>query len=263
MNINNEKSPDLVLIQITDLHIFTNEDDEFSGVNSHSSLQAVLSQIKDDFPYYDLMLATGDLVQDTEETTYKNLLEILDQVDQPIYSLPGNHDDPGLMKKVFAADQDKQIKIHFDRQLQIRNWSILFLNSYKPNTHNGYLSQEELIALHEGLERAKDSNVLICLHHHPVSINSKWMDGMMLENPDDLFEIVDQYDHVKGIIWGHIHQEFSQVRKDVLLLGTPSTCAQFLPKAKEYGTDDKQPGYRWLKLKGDGSIETGIKRINS
>ena len=258
MNINNEKSADLVLIQITDLHIFTNGEDDFSGINSYNSLQAVLNLIKDDFSEYDLMLATGDLVQDTEETAYKNLLEILDQIDQPIYSLPGNHDDPELMRKMFKKNNN----IHFDQKVQIDNWSILFLNSYKANTHSGYLNKKELVALQEGLEKSKDSNVLICLHHHPVSINSEWMDGMMLENPDDLFEIVDQYDHVKGIIWGHIHQEFSQIRNDVLLLGTPSTCAQFLPKAKEYGTDDKQPGYRWLKLISNGDIETGIKRIS-
>ena len=259
MNINNEKSADLVIIQITDLHIFTNEEDDFAGTNSHQSLRAVLTLIEQDFPDYDLMLATGDLVQDPEESAYKNLLEMLDQVDQPVYCLPGNHDDPEIIKKMFRKNKN----IHFDRQVQTGDWSILFLNSYKPSTHSGYLNKEELTALQEGLEKSKDSNVLICLHHHPVSIDSEWMDGMMLENPDDLFEVLDQYDHVKGIVWGHIHQEFSQIRKDVLLLGTPSTCAQFLPEAKQFGTDAQQPGYRWLKLKEDGSIETGIKRINS
>ncbi len=257
MNINNEKSADLVLIQITDLHLFTKKEDEFSGIKTYDSLQAVLTLIKDDFPEYDLMLATGDLVQDVEETAYKNLLDVLAQIDPPIYSLPGNHDDPELMRQMFK----KSNKLHFDRQVRKNNWTILFLNSYKAATRSGYLNKEELIALRDGLENSKGSNVLICLHHHPVSINSEWMDGMMLENPDDFFEIIDTYDHVKGIVWGHIHQEFSSKRNDVVLLGTPSTCAQFLPEASEYGTDDKQAGYRWLTLKQDGTIETGVKRI--
>ncbi len=259
MNINKKKSEDLVLIQITDLHIFTNNEDEFAGVNTSRSLLAVLALIEENFPDFNIMLATGDLVQDSEQAAYKNVLEILKQVKQPVYCLPGNHDDPELMKNMF--DQNKNSNIHVTRQLQLERWEIVFLNSYKPSTHNGYLSKQELVALQEGLERTTDLNVLICLHHHPVSIKSKWMDSMMLENPDDFFDILDKHDHVKGIIWGHIHQEFSEKRKGVLMLGSPSTCAQFLPGAKEFGTDDQQPGYRWLKLKEDGSIETGIKRI--
>ena len=258
MNINTDKTTGLVLIQISDSHIFTNEEDDFSGVNSHLSLQLVLTKIRDDFPDYDLMLATGDLVQDREEAAYENFLKILAQINQPIYCLPGNHDDPELMKKVFG----KVANLHFNRQVQMKNWSILFLNSYKPTTHSGYLNKDELNALRAELEKSKKLNVLICLHHHPVSINSEWMDGMMLENPDSFLEIVDQYDHVSGIVFGHIHQEFSQIRNDVLLLGTPSTCAQFLPEAAEYGIDTKQPAYRCLKLKEDGSIETEVIRVS-
>ncbi len=254
MNINNTNSEDLVLIQITDLHIFTNKKEVFAGVNSHRSLQAVLTLIKEDFSDFDAMLVTGDLVQDPEHEAYKNMLELLCTIDQPIYFLPGNHDEPELMKEILTD--------RYCQNLSLKNWEIIFLNSWKPGTHSGYLKDEELISLDERLSKSKDLNVLICLHHHPVSIESQWMDSMILENRDDLFNVLDKHDHIKGLIWGHIHQAFSQIRNNVLLLGTPSTCAQFLPHAKQFGTDSLQPGYRWLVLKSDGRIKTGINRVS-
>lgn len=246
----------VVLIQITDLHIFTNTDDEFGGVNTARSLQEVLQLIKHRHPHYDLMLATGDLVQIPEISAYDNVLEQLRTVNGPVYCIPGNHDDPDMMLRMFNTGN-----IHFIPKVVADNWKIVFLNSYKPATHSGFLPANELKALHRELADDHVSHVLICLHHHPVSIGSDWMDSMMLENSEDLFATMDQHDHIRGMIWGHIHQEFSAIRNNVLLLGTPSTCAQFLPEAKQYGVDEKQPGYRWLILRNDGSIDTGIERL--
>ena len=261
MDINKQRPSDLVLIQITDLHIFTKKNAELNGVNTYRSLQAVLAQIKQDFPDFNLMLATGDLVEEEEQTAYENVQEILKSVKQPIYSLPGNHDAPELMENMFGQN-DRNNHILCTAQIRRNNWAIFFLNSHKPATHSGYLNPDVLKALDEGLGKTRDLNVLICLHHHPVPIKCEWMDGKMLENPRDFFAVMDKYDHVKGVIWGHIHQEFSQIRNNVLLLGAPSTCTQYLPRAKKFTIDTLQPGYRWLKLSEDGNIETGINRLS-
>jgi len=84
---------------------------------------------------------------------------------------------------------------------------------------------------------------------------------MALQHPDSLFDILDQYDSVKGIIWGHIHQSFDEQRNGIQLMGTPSTCIQFVPKQDEFGIDLSPPGYRWLELHPDGSIRTGVEHI--
>jgi Icc protein len=42
---------------------------------------------------------------------------------------------------------------------------------------------------------------------------------------------------------------------------TPSTCVQFKPNSKNFTIDTEGPGYRWLDLHADGSIDTGLTRI--
>ncbi|MDO8698550.1 MAG: phosphodiesterase, partial [Pseudomonas sp.] len=98
-------------------------------------------------------------------------------------------------------------------------------------------------------------------HHHPVSIGCRWMEPIGLRNADELFAVLDAYPQVRGVLWGHIHQEFDQLRNGVRLLASPSTCVQFAPGSEEFQVDQEAPGYRWLRLHADGQLETGVSRV--
>jgi 3',5'-cyclic AMP phosphodiesterase CpdA len=58
---------------------------------------------------------------------------------------------------------------------------------------------------------------LLAVHHVPLSIGSPWMDGMGMENPEDLFGVMDRFSNVRALVCGHIHQEFRTVRNGVSL----------------------------------------------
>jgi len=45
------------------------------------------------------------------------------------------------------------------------------------------------------------------------------------------------------------------------MLASPSTSVQFLPDSDEFSVDTRPPGYRWLNLHPDGTIETGVERV--
>jgi Icc protein len=76
-----------------------------------------------------------------------------------------------------------------------------------------------------------------------------------------LFAVVERFAQVRGLLWGHIHQEFDQQRKGVRLLASPSTCVQFKPGSEEFQVDSTAPGYRWLRLHANGRLETGVSRV--
>ena len=75
------------------------------------------------------------------------------------------------------------------------------------------------------------------------------------------FRIVDQYPQVRGIFWGHIHQQFEVDRKGVKLRSVPSTCIQFLPRSDDFALDTIAPGYRMIDLHDDGRIHTEVRRV--
>ena len=142
--------------------------------------------------------------------------------------------------------------------MKIGNWLLILLNSRLENEHSGELSEAELDFLSATLESNSENHCLIALHHHPVSIESSWMDSMILKNGKEFLDIVDRFETVRGIIWGHIHQKFESERNGVILLGSPSTCKQFKPKAEAYTEDNKPPAYRKIELFDDGKIKTKV-----
>ena len=240
------------LVQLTDTHISADENELLGGVNTTATLLDVIADVarQEDV---DLALLTGDLAETPSVETYRKLAQILQQVNLPVYCLPGNHDEPGIMQRLLNTGNVSTANF-----LTGANWSIILLNTHEAGEHGGYLSAAELSCLEAALARSCDRHVLICLHHHPVEIHSAWMDAMALKNSEALFQVLDRHENIRGIIWGHIHQEFSTTRNGVLLLGSPSTCIQFLRQSDEAGIDTRPPAYRTLTLTGSGDIQTCI-----
>lgn len=86
---------------------------------------------------------------------------------------------------------------------------------------------------------------------------------MAIDNPDPLFEIIDQAEQVRGMLWGHIHQTFEGQRGSVRLMGSPSTCVQFTPLSETFAVDEEPPGFRLLALLPNGEIRSQVVRIDS
>lgn len=253
----NRKHGDYIqLVQLTDTHIFPDIEKDFDGVNTFESLKHVINYARQGNWPPDGILLTGDLVHDPTAQAYKNLLSVLEEMDVPVICLPGNHDSPDVMRNELNTG-----KISTKKLIVSDDWLIIMLDTVIENTHSGRLASSELELLDQYLQLHADKFSLICLHHPPVKIGSPWMDAMGLENSTDLFSIVDKHNHIKGILWGHIHQEFNSKYKDILLMAAPSTCVQFKPGTDKYTKDDIPAGYRNIRLYCNGKIETEIVRI--
>jgi Icc protein len=103
---------------------------------------------------------------------------------------------------------------------------------------------------------------VVSLHHPPFKVCSRWLDDSTLQNPGALFAVLDRYPNVKLVLFGHIHQVFSQQRKHIHYLGTPSTSIQFQPHSSNFALDQEAPGFRVLRLYPDGTWWTIVERVN-
>jgi Icc protein len=153
--------------------------------------------------------------------------------------------------------------VRLETSTRCGDWNLVFLDSTVPGEDGGHLDAWQLRLLDEALTADADSPALVCLHHQALPVGSAWIDSMALDDPDTFFAVIDRHPQVRGILWGHVHQEFSDVRNGVLLLGSPSTCVQFLPGSEDFALDALTPGFRWLDLHPDGRITTGVERVAS
>ncbi len=240
------------LVQLTDPHLFGNAAATLRGLATLQSFQRTLATANDAIAAADRVLLTGDLVQD-DPTGYVHFPELLGRYGKPIWCIPGNHDDTAAMRHALAATP-----FVLGGHADLGAWRVIMLDSTVPNAAQGELSPASLTELESALASAPQRPALICLHHHPVPMASDWLDQVGLQNAADLWSIIDRHSNVRAVLWGHVHQSYDALRGDVRLLGTPSTCSQFLPHSSEFALDTLPPGYRTLSLQPSGEIETTV-----
>lgn len=246
------------VLQLTDTHLFKDDSGQLLGVDTFTSLKDVIDFVLETKGAPDVVLLTGDLSQDETPASYQRLVELVRRIPAPKYYLPGNHDRPAVMAEVFAAGQGA---IEPDRGFVWGRWQIILLNSTIPDEVGGHLDTVELSRLEKSLSENPDLFAMVCLHHHPLSVSSSWIDTIGVDNGAELFEVIDRHANVRGLLWGHVHQQYDSKRQGVVLMATPSTCVQFRPKAAEFGVDAQAPGCRWIELDEDGTISTEVHRL--
>jgi Icc protein len=245
------------LTHLTDPHLYGGESELLRGIATLPSLEATLANAqRHDWPP-DAVLVTGDLVQD-DPAGYAHFRRLLGALRLPVLCLPGNHDDPEAMRRELNCEP-----FVTGGSVDLGLWRIVLLDSTIPGSAAGRLGTQSLKALDAALAEAPQRHALVCLHHHPVPMGSRWLDRVGLQNADTFLEVVDRHRNVRGIVWGHVHQSYDSVRNGVRLLATPSTCAQFLPRSEQFALDRRPPAYRTLELKADGSIATDLIWVES
>jgi 3',5'-cyclic-AMP phosphodiesterase len=242
------------ILQVTDTHLYADPTSRLAGLNTNESLLQLLEIAKQRILPVDLVLVTGDLVHDATASGYQRIRDYILDLNAPALCIPGNHDrNPVMSENVKAATIGTEV---ISEQ---GDWIVIMLDSTIQGEVGGHLETDQLEQLKSGLDRYPDRHILVSLHHHPISLGSSWIDGIALDNPDELFSILDRYNNVRGLLWGHAHQRYEGERNGVKLMGSPSTCIQFKAGQDKFGIDPAPPGLRWLALLPDGRIESGVE----
>lgn len=246
----------LSILQFSDLHLLTKSGEKMCDVDTEQSFCKVLKYAFSKHHKFDLILVTGDLVQDPSQFGYQRIHQELEKHQTKTVCLPGNHDDIVLMQEFLRSEQ-----ISCDKLIPFKHWQIICLNSKKEGTQGGYLAPEELEFLNHSLKQEPTLNTLIAVHHNSLPTGSRWLDTMTIENSDEFFLMLRHHSQVKAITCGHIHQKQELKKDDKLILGVPSTCFQFKPDSADYALDDRSPGYRVLELYPTGKINSDIYHL--
>ncbi len=245
------------VVQLTDTHLCHAPGGTLLGMDTDHAVKAVIELIATEQPSVDVLLATGDLSDNGSVAAYHRLQDYYAGLAAHDFWLPGNHDLYEAM--VSAARSAHQLC----RDIRVGPWQIVMLDTQVPGEVGGHLGPAELARLQRILDAGQAAGLfsLVCMHHQPVAIGCAWLDEQKVSDAEAFFAIIDRYPAVQAVLWGHVHQQVDKQRKGVRLLASPSTCVQFAPASDDFRADDQSPGYRWLELNANGSITTGVSRV--
>ena len=247
----------MLVLQISDTHLFADPNRALRGLVTEASFRGVLERARND-PRWppDALVVTGDIVHDESRTGYERFGRTLRGLGAPAYCIPGNHDDPELLAECVSGGA---IQVCGDAALA--GWRLILLNTFLPGEVGGELGPNELARLDETLGKYPQEHALICMHHQPVPMASAWIDEVGLRDAAAFLEIVGRHAQVRAVLWGHVHQASDRLRDGVRFMSCPSTCSQFRPDTDEFGVDSRPPGMRWLALRPDGGLTTEVVRV--
>jgi Icc protein len=240
-------------LHLTDPHLFADETRELYDVNTAASFRAVLDSALSGQVQPDAILVTGDVAEDESRDAYLNFRRALAGFDGPVLCGPGNHDAPDTMAATLAGGG-----FQYCGAAEIGGWNIIVLSSHIRRDPSGRIARDELERLDASLAGRPTMPALIAVHHPPVSVHSRWLDGVGLANSAELMQIVARHAQVKGILSGHVHQEVDILHGGVRVLTTPSTCAQFLPRTETCVMDQRPPAYRQVELQPAGGLVSSV-----
>lgn len=254
----------LRVLHLTDTHLVAAEDDpeapprsfagavrRLQGRTTRQTLEAVLAAVAAAGVVPDVVLHTGDVVDDGSVEGCIVVHEMLAALGATVLAVPGNHDEAGMLAKVFGHDP---VPV---RSLDLGGWRIVAVDTAVAGQGHGGLTADGLAALDACLASASGP-VLIGLHHPPRSVCSD--PYCQLDQAPELLAIVRRHPGVRAIVPGHLHVTADHEHDGVAFLLSPSTALQLrhdhpLP---ENNVAPTPVGARVVDLHDDGTLTTEV-----
>ncbi|MDZ4129140.1 MAG: metallophosphoesterase [Hydrogenophaga sp.] len=197
------------IAHISDLHIIaTPEAPGILRADTVARAHALMADLSA-FPGLDLVVITGDTVNDARAEEYAVLAEVLAGLTVPFLILPGNHDDRAALRAL-VPDQpyaDGQMLYHQWQQDHVR---VFVLDTLWPGQIGGRLQTAQLDWLEQNLAQPFDGQTLIALHHPPCAPAMGRLDGnILIEGVAALRSLLDRQQGPVTVLCGHLHRPFT------------------------------------------------------
>jgi len=223
----------MIIAQISDLHVQPAGQKAYGIVDTNRYLAAAVQQLNRLTPQPDLVVATGDLVDERTEAEYHMLKELLAPLKAPLYFVMGNHDDRATFRQVFPDLPYLPAEGFVQYTLDDFPLRVIVLDTLVDGEGYGELDAERLAWLDARLAAAPDQPTLIFMHHPPFETGLYGMDRLRCRNNAALAAIIERYANVQRIACGHLHRSIQTLWAGTLCTVAPSTAHQVALKLGE------------------------------
>jgi 3',5'-cyclic-AMP phosphodiesterase len=248
-----------LLVQLSDPHIGATWADGDPVAGLAAAVESV-RRLPDD---PDAVLVSGDLADNAADGEYEVVRELLEQLDAPVYVLPGNHDDRDALRRHFDVPGTMGTPVQY--AVDVGPLRLLMLDSTRPGEDRGELDVDRLAWLDAELAAAPDRVTLLAMHHPPMSTGiAAWDElGLPVADRRALGEVLRRHPQVRRLVAGHVHRAIAAELAGRPVLAVPSTYVQarLAFNSVEIELVDDPPGYAVHALL-DGELASHIQPVS-
>lgn len=215
------------IAQITDSHVMAQGVRWKGRVDTGAALRDAVAAVNGFAP--DLVVHSGDLVEDGDPAQYEVAVEALSALRAPLRLLPGNHDSRDAMRAAFP-DQGWRDGAFLDF-IEIvapkaggEALTVVGLDSVVPGKTAGAFTAEAGARLAARLRETQEAPLLVFMHHPPCPMGLPFMDAFPFEGGEELARALAGRD-VLRIACGHVHAEVDRHWSGMLVSAAPAISA--------------------------------------
>ena len=212
----------LTLVQLSDPHVLP-EGERFGDViDTYAALAAALHRAQDFAP--DAIIISGDLAQ--SDQGYPALVQLLHELHTPVYLLPGNHDNPFLIRRLLGRHGRFTDPDFLHYRIDDLPLTLLMLDTHQPDSDRGLLCAARRHWLQQQLDACAGQPVLLFMHHPPIDCGIPFMDALGLDEREAFLAMIGGYPNIVAIACGHLHRPLYAQLGRLPVLVAPSTAYQ-------------------------------------
>ncbi|MBP6814434.1 MAG: phosphodiesterase [Burkholderiaceae bacterium] len=240
-----------LIAQLSDPHIREPGRIAYGRVDTADYLRRAVASLMALPQQPDAVLITGDLVDFGRRQEYEHLASLLAPIRVPLYLLPGNHDDPAMMRQCFpehAYLQQPMADGFMQYCARIGPLRLISLDTTVAGQSHGALCARRLDWLEQALAACTGEPVIVAMHHPPFTTLIGHMDQIgLLSGIDELRSLIARHPNVERIVCGHLHRAIDVRFAGTLASTSPApahqVCLDLSPQAASQFRMEP-PGFR-------------------
>ena len=226
----------MLIAQLSDLHVRPVGQLYRGMADSNRMLEAAIAHLETLDRRPDLVLLSGDLVDEGHPEEYANLRRLLQGLKLPFVAIPGNHDHRENFRAAFTDQRylPAEGPLHF--VVDDYTVRIVGLDTCVPGQHHGHIEPAGLDWLRFVLDGDRWKPTLVMMHHPPFTTGIPYMDDHRYIESGALEAILESFNNIEVVVCGHVHRNMQQRWAGTIACSCPSTTTeiglQLLPGAR-------------------------------
>jgi len=222
----NSKNTDFLIAQLSDLHVRPKDELYKGAVDSNQMLTEAIRHLGQLDRQPDLVLISGDLVEEGQPEEYLMLRELLAEISTPYFVIPGNHDERERFRAAFADHEYLPATGALHYCIDDYPVRVVALDSCVAGKHYGLLDAVGIDWLETNLAACVDKPTIVMLHHPPFLSGIPYMDDYRFLEPDRLATVLEKHDNIELVVCGHLHRSMTRRWAGTVVSSCPSTTTE-------------------------------------
>ncbi|NMG43383.1 phosphodiesterase [Aromatoleum toluvorans] len=193
----------MLIAQLSDPHVVAPGSLLYGKIDTGALFAAAVRRVARLSPVPDLVVVSGDLVNEGTAREYARVRELLAPLPMPWQVMAGNHDDREQLRAAFPDQGFGDGSLCCARRM-LGDLTLLFLDTTIPGEEGGEIADEQLAWLDRACD--PDRDCLLFLHHPPFATGIAGLDTIACSGSARLADWLHRHAEVRALACGHVHR---------------------------------------------------------